>query len=269
MSRSPLGALPPLGGRRFERIANLFLVGEVGSTNVLAKDLLERLIADDTEMPVTAIVATSQVSGRGRAGRQWKEAPGGSVALSLVVPWPEGEERVRLPVTAGVAVARGLTERLGVDVRLKWPNDLLVCRKKVGGLLVEARALDEGYGFAIVGVGLNVGATREELDALGLPDATSLREAGAALASGESVLVSLVEALDEALSPDGTGFLPLPDVPEAFAAHSAHRSGDPITVHDSGRVVAGTYLGVTRDGFLRLATASGAETVLSGDVVAF
>lgn len=271
MRPSPLGALPPLGGRRFDRIQNLCLVREADSTNELAKAVLEQMIADDTELLPTAFVASRQTAGKGRSGREWRTAPGGSLAVSLVVPWPEGPSRVRLPLSAGVVVARGIASLFGVEVRLKWPNDLLVGRRKLGGLLVEARVLPDGYGFAVIGIGVNVGATRAELEALGLPEATSLLGAGAAagLLEGDAPLAALLSVLDAALSEAGDGLAEVPDLDAAFEAVTAHRPGDPISVHDGTRRVRGTYDGVTPDGFLRLRTPEGVETVLSGDVVAF
>ena len=271
MTTPPLGALPPLSGRRFERIQNLCVVPEATSTNELAKEILEKLIADDTELLPTAFVTSRQTAGKGRSGRVWRSAPGGALAVSLVIPWPEGPLRVRLPLTAGVVVARGIASRFGIPVRLKWPNDLLVDRRKLGGLLIEARVLPEGYGFAVIGIGLNVGASLSELETLGLPEATSLREAGAdpGLLGSDAPLEALLSILDSALSDAGDGFAQLPDLDAAFESVAAHRPGDPVSVHDGTRRVEGTYGGVTPDGFLRLLTPSGVETVLSGDVVAF
>lgn len=271
MTTPPLGTLPPLSGLRFERIQNLCVLPEATSTNEVAKEILEKLIADDTELLPTAFVTGRQTAGKGRSGRVWMTAPGGALAVSLVVPWPEGPCRVRLPLSVGIVVARGITSHFGVPVRLKWPNDLLVGRRKLGGLLVEARILPDGYGFAVVGIGLNVGASLSELAALGLPEATSLREAGAdtGLLGGDAPLQVLLSILDSALSEAGDGFAEVPDLDAAFESVAAHRPGDPVAVHDGTRRVEGTYGGVTPDGFLRLLTPSGVETVLSGDVVAF
>src|SRR5439155_26766851 len=109
-------------------------------------------------------------------------------------------------------------ERLGIDVRLKWPNDLMHARKKLGGILVEARTGEEGEGFAVVGIGLNLATSRAELDGAGLPDATSFALAGApadALA-GEAGILTVLEVLDEAVRS------PVASIPAAFAAVSAH-----------------------------------------------
>ena len=171
-----------------------------------------------------------------------------------------------MPVRAGIALARGLSQAFGLDVRLKWPNDLLVNRRKLGGILVEARANDEGEGWAIVGVGLNVCGTRKDLDSRGLRDATSLEDAGVAATklAGVAPLSALLDILDAPLGEAGKDPLP-----EAFAAVSAHAPGDAMSVMDAGRSVSGVFRGVTADGALRLSTGRGEETIGSGDVVLF
>jgi BirA family biotin operon repressor/biotin-[acetyl-CoA-carboxylase] ligase len=262
---SPLGSLAPLGGKRFARIHNLVFVDRAPSTNDLGKAIVERMLSECEEIRLTVIVAGEQTAGRGRSGRAWTPLPG-ALALSALVPWPEGPGRVRLPVEVGIFLARGLSAAFGIDVRLKWPNDLVVDRKKVGGILVEARANDEGEGWAVVGLGLNVHGTRSELDARGLRDAVSLAACGVApaLLEGDAPLESVLAVLDE-----GLGECPAEPLPEAFAAVSVHALGDIVTVTDGGKSHRGAFAGVTPEGFLKLETEGGGETLVSGDVVLF
>jgi BirA family biotin operon repressor/biotin-[acetyl-CoA-carboxylase] ligase len=262
---SPLGSLAPLGGRRFARIHNVILVPSTPSTNDLGKIIVERALAESEEIRLTVIVAGEQTAGRGRAGRTWVSLPG-ALALSVIVPWPEGPGRVRLPIETGILLANGLSAGFGLEVRLKWPNDLLVERKKIGGLLVEARSNDEGEGWAVIGIGLNVRGTRADLDARSLPDATSLEACGVAptLLEGEAPLDAVLAILDE-----GVGEPCGEPLPEAFAAVSTHAPGDFLTVADGARTHKGAFAGITPDGFLRLATEDGDETLVSGDVVLF
>lgn len=262
---SPLGGLAPLGGKRFARIHNLIFVERTPSTNDLGKAIVQRMLDESEEIRLTVIVAAEQTAGRGRAGRPWTPLPG-ALALSALVPWPEGPGRVRLPVETGILLARGLSTAFGIDVRLKWPNDLLVERRKVGGLLVEARANDEGEGWAVVGLGLNVRGTREDLDARGLPAATSLEACGVAptLLEGDEPLEEVLAILDEAI-----GEPVAEPLPEAFASVSAHAPGDLMTVDDGTRTHRGAFAGITSEGFLKLATEGGGETLVTGDVVLF
>ena len=262
---SPLGPLAPLGGRRFEKIANVLLLEETDSTNDVARRLVDWMVSEDNDILPTCIVTRRQTAGKGRSGRSWAAAGEGAVAVSLVVPWPEGPERIRVPVATGVSLARSLSAAFGLSLRLKWPNDLLSAGKKVAGILVEGRTLPEGAGYVIVGVGLNVHATRAELDALGLFAATSLFLEGAdpAALDGEAPLLAVLSALDAALGEQGS------DLPAAFSGVTVHAPGDALEVRDGERVVTGRYVGLSPDGLLRLETDAGVTELISGDVTAF
>jgi BirA family biotin operon repressor/biotin-[acetyl-CoA-carboxylase] ligase len=259
------GVSDPLEGRSFSHIENVIYLPSTPSTNDVAKTIVEKMLAESEDVRPTIIVAGEQTAGHGRMGRSWTPLRG-ALAVSVIVPWPEGPERVRVPVRAGIALARGLSRAFALDVRLKWPNDLLVNRRKLGGILVEARANDEGEGWAVVGVGLNVRGTRKDLDARGLRDATSLEDAGVAAAklAGVAPLSALLDILDVPLGEAGKVSLE-----EAFAAVSAHAPGDAMSVMDAGRSVSGVFRGVNADGALRLSTGRGEETIVSGDVVLF
>lgn len=261
----PLGPVAPLGGRRFERLVNVVLLEETPSTNAVAHALVDRMIAEDTDLFPTCIVARRQTAGKGRLGRAWASAGAAPVAVSLVAPWPDGPGRIRVPVAAGVALARSLSSAFGLPLRLKWPNDLLVSGRKVAGILVEGRALAEGAGYVIVGLGLNVHATRAELDGLGLPSATSLALEGAdpELLAGDGPAVAVLSALDAFLGGEEA------DLPEAFSRVTVHVHGDVLEVRDGDRVVRGRYAGLTPNGLLRLETDAGVLEVISGDVTSF
>jgi BirA family transcriptional regulator, biotin operon repressor / biotin---[acetyl-CoA-carboxylase] ligase len=120
-------------------------VGSVASTQELARS-----------HPIgTAVVADHQQAGRGRLGRRWEAPPGTALLASFAMPF-----HALAPLVAGVAAA----EACGPQVRLKWPNDLLLGGRKLGGILVEA-----GGGRCVVGIGINLswappGAARLEAD---------------------------------------------------------------------------------------------------------
>lgn len=262
---SPLGPFAPLGGRRFERIANVLLLGEVASTNDVARALVERMVAEETDILPTCIVAGRQTAGKGRSGRSWVSAGEGAVAVSLVAPWPEGPERIHVPVAAGTSLARSLSRAFGVELRLKWPNDLLAGGRKVAGILVEGRTLPDGAGYVIVGLGLNVRASWPDLDALDLTAATSLALEGAAEAAleGDAPLLAVLSAFDVFLGEEPS------DLPAAFAEVTVHRPGDRLEVRDGESVVRGRYAGLSKDGLLRLESETGVTELISGDVTSF
>ena len=264
MTSSPLGSLAPFGGYRFERIENVIVLAAVASTNEVGRDLAGRMLAEQNDLLPTVIVGRKQLAGRGRAGRRW-ESPEGSLSVSLVLPWPEGPERIRLPLAIAIPLVARLAEAFGVRLKLKWPNDLVFEGRKLGGILIETRQGEDGDGGAIVGIGLNASTEAAELARLGLTSASSLLMAGAPAATlaADAALLALLVALDGAIGEGPT------DIVAAFAAVSAHNPGEPIAVHDGGRRLEGSYAGVTADGFLRVTTATGEEVVLSGEVESF
>jgi BirA family biotin operon repressor/biotin-[acetyl-CoA-carboxylase] ligase len=113
----------------------------------------------DASMPEGAlVVADHQIAGRGRLGRSWEAPPGKAILCSLLLkPSPDRDAR-QLSLVAGVGVADALEERTGLAVQLKWPNDVMLRRRKVAGCLAEARD-----GAVVLGIGVNVNQSREEL----------------------------------------------------------------------------------------------------------
>ncbi len=113
----------------------------------------------DTSLPEGAIVvADHQTAGRGRLGRSWEAPPGKALLFSILLRPPEGRNIAEISLVAGVAVADALERTLGLAVQLKWPNDVMLRRRKVAGCLAEARD-----GVVVLGIGINVNQSREEL----------------------------------------------------------------------------------------------------------
>ena len=124
----------------------------VGSTNDVAWAWADAGAAEGC-----FVVADAQTAGRGRAGRRWFTPPARALALSLIVrPLPgEAAHLHRYAAWAALAMAEAL-EAWGITVQLKWPNDLLLAGRKIGGVLAETRWQGPRPQAAVVGVGVNV-----------------------------------------------------------------------------------------------------------------
>jgi BirA family biotin operon repressor/biotin-[acetyl-CoA-carboxylase] ligase len=115
----------------------------------------------DTSLPEGAlVVAGHQTAGRGRMGRSWEAPPGTALLFSLLLKPPAERRLPELSLVAGVAVADALERMLGLAAQIKWPNDVMLRRRKVAGCLAEARD-----GAVVLGIGVNVGQTAGELPA--------------------------------------------------------------------------------------------------------
>jgi BirA family transcriptional regulator, biotin operon repressor / biotin---[acetyl-CoA-carboxylase] ligase len=123
---------------------------------------------DDSEGAVS--VAGHQTAGRGRLGRRWEAPPGTAITASVLLRPPAGAPIQQLSLVGGLAVAEAVEDALQLAAQLKWPNDVMVDRRKVAGLLAEARE-----GIVVLGIGLNVNQTRDELPADARVQAGSLR----------------------------------------------------------------------------------------------
>jgi BirA family biotin operon repressor/biotin-[acetyl-CoA-carboxylase] ligase len=267
--RLPVVAEPLDGGRIRallgegvrERIRRLDTVWTVGSTNTV---LLER--ANPPVGSSEALLAEYQTAGRGRRGRNWVAPPGGSICLSL--SWMFGEvprDLSALGLVVGVCALRAL-QHLGVDrVRLKWPNDLLVEDRKLGGILIELRAETAGPACVVIGIGLNValGASLlEKVVTMGLAPvdlATAGLKERARNAVAAGLITSFVRGLLE-FERDGLK----PFVREWMEADALR--GRPVTVTGAETSAKGVARGIDLDGALLVETPQGLLRFISGDV---
>ena len=219
------------------------------------------------EAPGLLVVTDHQTAGRGRLDRTWVTPAGVALTFSLllapdevpVARWPW------LPLLAGVSVARAVRRVAGADATLKWPNDVLVDDRKLTGILVERVEGPRGAS-AVVGIGVNVLQTREELP---VDTATSL----AIVTGGPVDRVGLLAAVAEEL---GRCYDPW-----CAAAGDAHASGllaaytglcatlgQPVRVElPRGEVLRGEATGIDDDGRLLVDGPAGPVALGAGDVV--
>lgn len=226
----------------------LEFVAETDSTN---SELMRRARAGRLD-PVL-LVAQRQTSGRGRLGRQWLAEPGASLTFSLgmLLAPPDWSG---LSLAVGVAVA----EALHPSVRLKWPNDLWVQDRKLGGILIETAAPPEGgpARYTIVGLGLNV--TPREGAAYATPP-FALREL-LPQAAPRAVLQQVAPPLLQAvLGFEQFGFAPFQ---ARFQARDA-LAGRPVRLSDG---TVGSAHGVDSQGALLVHTAAGMKAVATAEV---
>ena len=206
----------------------------------------------DATMPEGALaLADFQTAGRGRLGRTW-EAPAGAAILSSVLLKPPPERKFQeLSLVAGVAVADALEELLGLALQIKWPNDVMLRRTKVAGILAEVRD-----GAVVLGIGVNVNQTRDQLPERG----GSLRTATGREWEREPVLAAVLVALGRRYEEwVGAG---LEAVYDGLGPRDFLR-GRRVSVNGT----SGTAVKIDREGRLEIATGHGeVVTVESGEV---
>ena len=210
------------------------------------------------------VLAEFQTAGRGRRGRTWLAPPGGAICLSLSWTFREVPPDLgALGLAVGVCVLRALRGS-GLEAELKWPNDLLVKGRKLGGILIELRAESAGPACVVIGLGLNASLGEpllRQIASLGLP-ATDLASVGVAdsrnviaAAIVTHVLQGLRAFEREALRP----FI------EAWRAADALR-GVQVNVQTPSGAVQGVARGIDLHGALLIETTHGVQRFISGDV---
>ncbi|HVE97895.1 MAG TPA: biotin--[acetyl-CoA-carboxylase] ligase [Mycobacteriales bacterium] len=231
------------------------VLGSTSSTNDVVADAARAGAGEGL-----VVVADEQRAGRGRLDRSWVSPPRAGLTLSVLLrPAVVPERWPWLPLVAGVAAARSLGAVSGLDVRLKWPNDLLVRGAKVGGLLAEVTA-----GAVVVGLGVNVTTTRQELPRA---DATSLSiELGRSDLDRGALLADLVVGLGGAyLGWSRTGGDPAG--PRAAYRAVCDTIGSAVTVGlPDGAVLRGRAVDVDVQGRLVVESATGLTALSAGDV---
>lgn len=129
----------------------IFFYEKVGSTNTIAFDLAEKAKEG------TVVIADSQEKGRGRLGRTWISPPGVNIHMSIILrPEIEPKDMTLITIMASVACATALRRATGLDISIKWPNDLMAYDKKLGGILTELKTDQKRILFTIIGIGINI-----------------------------------------------------------------------------------------------------------------
>jgi len=169
----------------------IFLYETVGSTNTVASDLAEKTIEG------AVVVADSQQKGRGRLGRKWESPPGVNIYVSIILrPKIEPKEATLITIMAAVACTTALRRVTGLHVTIKWPNDLMVSDKKIGGILSELKTEHGRIIYAVVGIGINVNIDIDAYPADVQEIATSVKNETGMSYSREVVISEILNEID-------------------------------------------------------------------------
>jgi BirA family biotin operon repressor/biotin-[acetyl-CoA-carboxylase] ligase len=234
MIPSPLrrsAVLAAARGRRF--LVDFRVLGVVDSTLDVVADLARRGAPDGL-----VVVAESQRRGRGRRGGVWASSAGEGLYLTaLVRPAPTGAAAQLLAGAAGLAAAAAVRRTTALEAQVKWPNDVWVAGRKVGGVLIETASGEDGY--AAIGVGLTLVAPRAGDVPAGVAPLGGLSDFVTPPPAREALAAALLDALEERLDAAASA----PETLRAeYRAHDALRGLTVVLELPEGPVV-----GVVRD----------------------
>lgn len=210
------------------------------------------------------VTAGEQTAGVGRRGREWVSAPNKGIYLSIILRPHATLLPQQCTLLLAVAACRALEKTAGVNAQTKWPNDILLQGKKVGGVLCSGEWRQDELAFIIAGIGLNINQTGEDLPPRPIYPATSLRQITGMEHDVEDVLQKVLWEMD--------------------ALEQQHLQGHWSTIHDEfekrcifmGEVIGlqeeqKKYFGIAQriddEGFLWLQTADGPRRFVNGEIV--
>lgn len=230
---------------------------EVSSTNTEA---LARARAGDSGF--LWITAERQSGGRGRRGREWVSERGNLYSSLLLVDFAPTEELGSLPLAVALAVHETIVSVMppgSATVDIKWPNDVLIDRRKTSGILLEAERLQDGRMALVIGIGINIRARPD----LAQYPVTSLADQGVSI-SPQELFARLYVAMADALSVWDRGR----GIAEIVARwhRVACGIGEKITVNLPDRSISGIFSGIDDKGLLLLDSAAGTLSIAAGDV---
>jgi BirA family biotin operon repressor/biotin-[acetyl-CoA-carboxylase] ligase len=239
----------------------------IGSTNDVAKSLAAQGAPEGT-----VVVADEQTAGRGRLGRRWAAPPSTCLLCSLLFrPTLSLSQANRLTMLCSLAAADAVKEVAGLQVFLKWPNDLIVKSqistlqsrnwRKFAGILTETGVVGERLNFVIVGIGINVNVPPRVLPDLDLNATSILAETGWEV-DRIALLTAFLAGVERRYEALRTG-----ESPHQEWAARLTTLGRPVKVTTSDKVLTGVAESVDEDGALLLRTPDGAlHRFLAGDV---
>ncbi len=212
----------------------------------------------------SCVAVNLQTNGRGRRGRTWQAGLGASLTFSLLWRFQCGASALSgLSLAVGVALVRTLHSFGISQAQLKWPNDVLIGREKLAGILIELQGDMEGPSAAVIGIGINLNLPASLKQQIDQP-VTDLASVAQQSINPNELLGILLKHLAEVLSNfEQQGFT---EVRGEWIKHHAYHDQPVKMLHPDGRETLGTVIDVAEDGILLVRTAQGDQRFSSGEI---
>lgn len=238
---------------------NIYYHEKTGSTNTDARQL-----AEEGTPHGTLVVAEEQTDARGRRGRSWQAPAGSNIYFSMILrPEFAADRASMLTLVMAMSVARAVREQCGLKAEIKWPNDIVVNKRKVCGILTEMTLEARNIRYVIVGVGINV--NQKEFPEEIRETATSLFKESGNMFSREKLLQRIMEFFEA----DYASFLKEENMSLLMKDYNAWlvNRGSQVKVLEPSGEYTGTAQGINENGELLVERKNGQqEAVYAGEV---
>jgi BirA family biotin operon repressor/biotin-[acetyl-CoA-carboxylase] ligase len=237
---------------------NIVYFQSIGSTNDVAQELAKQHAPEGT-----LVIADEQTAGRGRLGRAWLSPANHNLLMSLIFYPPlAASQAQRLTMLCSLAAADAIHAVAGLEVEIKWPNDLLLGARKTCGILTELGLARDSLAYAVVGIGLNVNLRAEQMPEELRSIATSLAEGQGGPVSREELLCAMLREIEARYERLKQGESPVREWASRLVT-----LGKPVQVSDAEESVTAWAEDVDEDGALLIRLSDGRRRrVLAGDV---
>jgi len=215
---------------------------QLDSTNEEAWEMI-----DEGVKPGTVIITDRQLSGKGRNGAKWQSKADRSLTFSVVIQPNNlsGSMSGVFPLLSGVAIVRALQD-MHIDGGLKWPNDIIINGKKIGGVLCESRIQGKSIKWVVLGIGINVNETADDFENDISHSATSLYLEVGDFIQRERLLAAILNHLEillNELSKDSESF----DINKHWTPYCIHKNKH-ITIQERGQFHQGRFTNIAKNG---------------------
>ena len=206
----------------------------IGSTNTKMSQIILENKFDSIDM----IVTDNQTNGRGRYGNQWLSNRFNSITCSILIKNSIKSLSTTLPLSCGIAIVESIYKNSTIDCRLKWPNDIMFKKKKLGGILIEKKA-----NYFIVGLGLNV--NQQKMDDIIAEKSCSLRQIINKKIKREHLLADILNELEKLIEE------PINVILKRWQKLCCHLN-QPVSFSNGKKKLTGIFLGLTNLGHAKM-----------------
>lgn len=235
---------------------DVYYFKSISSTNIYARKIAEKGFREGV-----VVIADTQTKGRGRKNRFWFSSFGGLWFSVVLRPNILPERGMFVTMVASIAVAQTIKKITNIDPVIKWPNDLLINRKKVCGILTEIDIKNDKINYAIVGIGINLNnIISKEIEKIG----TSISiEFGSDISRIEflKIILKYFDNNYKILIKDDFNKI------KKLWTNYNNIIGEKVKIKDNGNIKTGIILGIDENGYLILKNIDGISKIFNGDII--
>ena len=208
----------------------------------------------------TLILTDNQTNGKGRRQNKWVSTPDKSLTFSFILHSElELEKMGLLPLLTGISIVKGITAATAIQTGLKWPNDIMLNEKKMGGILIESKQTGHGLGV-VVGVGLNINENAQDIPHTLRNNAISLAMFSRQTHSREQILSAILNEFETLYNNQMDSIIPL------WTDHCIHQDRE-VSFHSEKGKQQGIFQGISSLGHAEIQINGKTQTFPSGMVI--